>query len=886
MKNRLFSIVLAIILLCGAGLFLSNKSFASNQAEETQSPAFSASKTVDDVVISVNASEGVFPEGSTLSVSKLTEKEQQKVDAVLEELREEDENVAASYSFDITILDKDGKEIQPADEKDVKVTFSLGNVSDSNLETSVYHIDDEKEINADAVEEMQVKIQGNDATVVTDSFSYYTVVFTFSGLHYMLPVGEEVALSEILEAVGLSGTTISVISVSNPDALSATQNGNDWTIKSLQAFTGEESIVVQVNTNHWRIYMEAKNIPVHVVWKDNYGSGWDRKSWSFARPNGMKLSLMNGSEEVAVSEANYSNKWVGSFDSVTSDGEYTLDTSYIYNDKEAFYNRLKEFKRYNKGYTYSYVPTVTGSPAEGFTVTNMLVSDIKGNVIWKGDKSRPDSVTVNLLKNGEVIDSQVVTSADDYAFDFGRYEVYSDDGMITYTTTVDKVTDYYSAPDGYDIVLTPETKVTLTKELLGTSEEKEYLVYLVPIHHQTTLWIQKLARRYPVSLYTVLLRGAQEAIKNAKEYDKTSGRPPVYPLLSKLFDEKWVDEMIQRIDATIESGGRWSDDMYSDEERQKIEEIIPLLLTENRLNDNTQRWNEDNADIEDYEDTDFLEQSRRNSYWWFSIYSEHEEEYAEFLSGGWDSFDQYVDEAIIGNMHFTTTIKAGETKTVNIPAEELISLIVIEADYDDIEEFETIYWNKPRYNQGYISYGDVSALDYIRNGSDQAKSEFEFTLTNKGKPIPAALSLSGKKTLTNGKLTDGQFSFVLKSENKEIDEAACDADGNFSFKEIKYDAEGDHTYTIEEKNTGQDGIIYDTHKETVKVSVTLDEDTNEYVATPIYDSDGVVFINEFVSDTSAGVNSGDNAPTVALIVLLATCSAGVVTMLVKRRKSN
>ena len=88
-----------------------------------QDPAFDESKTIDGIKITVKAEEGAFPSGSTLSVRKVTAAEEKKAEAAVESERDENANVATSYTFDIKVLDKDGNEIQPAEGKKVEVLF-------------------------------------------------------------------------------------------------------------------------------------------------------------------------------------------------------------------------------------------------------------------------------------------------------------------------------------------------------------------------------------------------------------------------------------------------------------------------------------------------------------------------------------------------------------------------------------------------------------------------------------------------------------------------------------------------------------------------------------------------------------------------------------------
>ena len=60
----------------------------TNKKTEIKYPAFAAQKAVDGVIVNVSAPEGAFPEGSTLSVTKLANPEQQKVDNALDQVRD------------------------------------------------------------------------------------------------------------------------------------------------------------------------------------------------------------------------------------------------------------------------------------------------------------------------------------------------------------------------------------------------------------------------------------------------------------------------------------------------------------------------------------------------------------------------------------------------------------------------------------------------------------------------------------------------------------------------------------------------------------------------------------------------------------------------------
>ena len=207
----------------------------------TEMPVFSQSKTVDDVVVSVTAPEGVFPAEATLSVTKVPVQAQTMVDAAVEAERSENVNVAVSYTFDIKVLDAEGYELQPAEGQGVNVSFTLAAAQDSNLKASVYHVD---ESGASAV--LDAETQGGTVTAATDGFSYYTVEFTYQNLKYVLSGGGSVALDTVLSTVGLTGEVANAYG-SNDSLFSVSNSTGEWIVTSHEAFDSTESLMVLIN---------------------------------------------------------------------------------------------------------------------------------------------------------------------------------------------------------------------------------------------------------------------------------------------------------------------------------------------------------------------------------------------------------------------------------------------------------------------------------------------------------------------------------------------------------------------------------------------------------------------------------------------------------------
>ncbi len=280
---------------------LEKESVSEDSAERKR---FEESGTLGGVTITVEAEEGVFPEDAVLSVKEAGRSQEKQAEEAVEEERPEDQNVAASYTYDIKVLDKEGNELQPADGADVKVSFTLDEVADSNLMTNIYHIreadpdgtaseensgktgsdpeeigsveSDTESVGGDnkasentvlVAEKLSVETDGDTATAETDGFSLYTVEFTYNDLQYVMPGDSDIPLSEILDAVGLAGD-VSDIKVSDSSLFSAARlkvsddgkkpaRGGDgrpiaddngvWFVTAHKAFNTNEWMTVTIN---------------------------------------------------------------------------------------------------------------------------------------------------------------------------------------------------------------------------------------------------------------------------------------------------------------------------------------------------------------------------------------------------------------------------------------------------------------------------------------------------------------------------------------------------------------------------------------------------------------------------------------------------------------
>lgn len=143
----------------------------------------------DGVRITVTADAGVFPDGVTLEAKKVTavtelEKIENAVSKISDAVNSDDEMM----TFDITVRDKDGNEVEPDSSKGkVTVTFGCMTEADTDTENSadkengiqIFHMDD---VDSEAKElDTSEDMQNGTVTAQTDHFSLFTIVLKAGG---------------------------------------------------------------------------------------------------------------------------------------------------------------------------------------------------------------------------------------------------------------------------------------------------------------------------------------------------------------------------------------------------------------------------------------------------------------------------------------------------------------------------------------------------------------------------------------------------------------------------------------------------------------------------------------------------------------------------------
>ena len=176
-------------------------------------------------------------------------------------------------------------------------------------------------------------------------------------------------------------------------------------------------------------YTPAKTeVPVKKVWKDE--NNQDGK-----RPSSVTVKLLaDGQDTGKTLELNAANNWAGSFTNLDADKGGTPIKYTVVEVTVA-------------GYTSE----VTGDAASGFTITNSYspeTVDVKATKNWDDannqDGKRPTKITINLLADGEKVDSKEVQAAADgtWTVEFTKLAKYKAGKEIKYTVTEEAVAEY------------------------------------------------------------------------------------------------------------------------------------------------------------------------------------------------------------------------------------------------------------------------------------------------------------------------------------------------------------------------------------------------------------------------------------------------------------
>uniref|UniRef100_UPI001130557B Cna B-type domain-containing protein n=1 Tax=Bacillus mycoides TaxID=1405 RepID=UPI001130557B len=171
------------------------------------------------------------------------------------------------------------------------------------------------------------------------------------------------------------------------------------------------------------------------------------------RPEMIKVDLLQNGTVIATQEVSKATGW-----------------KYEYKDLAAYDAEGKAYK-----YEVKEQP-IDGykSEVKGYDITNTKIGQTKveGTKVWKdgNGEGRPETIKVDLLQNGKVIDTKEVSAASEWKYAFTDLVAYDAEGKAyKYEVKEQPVDGYQSAVKGYDIT---NTKVSKTK-VEGTKTWKD-----------------------------------------------------------------------------------------------------------------------------------------------------------------------------------------------------------------------------------------------------------------------------------------------------------------------------------------------------------------------------------------------------------------------------
>ena len=224
-----------------------------------------------------------------------------------------------------------------------------------------------------------------------------------------------------------------------------------YTVKEDEV-TGYEATINGNNiTNKHEI--EKTEVSGTKTWDDN-------KNQDGKRPESITINLLANGKKVSSTTATAASNWKYSF---TGLNKYE-------NGKEISYT-VKEDKV--EGYT---------STIDHYNITNkhqIEKAEVSGTKTWNDnnnqDGKRPEKITVRLYANGEKVDSKEVTAENNWSYSFNNLDKYKNGKEITYTVKEDKVENYNTKINGYDITNThtPQTIDINGKKIWNDSNNQD-----------------------------------------------------------------------------------------------------------------------------------------------------------------------------------------------------------------------------------------------------------------------------------------------------------------------------------------------------------------------------------------------------------------------------
>ena len=201
----------------------------------------------------------------------------------------------------------------------------------------------------------------------------------------------------------------------------------DYDVTYNDTLEGNNRNIIITNTYN----PEVKDITITKTWEDD-------NNRDGLRPNNIEFELY----------AYCDNKIVHTYEQTMNDSwSYTFTNLPVYANGSKIKYIVDEILV--DGYT---------KEINGFNITNtheIKTTSISGTKTWNDESNndgiRPDSITINLLANNEIIKSKEVSANSNWTYEFTNLPVYENGKEIIYSVNENEVKGYTGVIDGYNI---------------------------------------------------------------------------------------------------------------------------------------------------------------------------------------------------------------------------------------------------------------------------------------------------------------------------------------------------------------------------------------------------------------------------------------------------
>ena len=255
----------------------------------------------------------------------------------------------------------------------------------------------------------------------------------------------------------------------------------DATIKGTEYKVAYDDPIINENGKYIKITNsytpKTTSVSVEKVWED-------KNNQDGVRPDSINVQLYKtvGTTTTSVEKVKLTNSKLTHTWTELPQYEKGTEIKYTVRELDSNGNPLEDGKQINgksgTKYTVKYTTDENGKQIITNTYKRVTTS-VSGTKTWvdydNKYNSRPESITINLLANGEKVDSKTITPQNDsWPYEFKGLPVYKNGQKITYTISEEEVSGYTSNVTGYNVTNTyteaPTGTITMNWDTQSTTE--------------------------------------------------------------------------------------------------------------------------------------------------------------------------------------------------------------------------------------------------------------------------------------------------------------------------------------------------------------------------------------------------------------------------------